>query len=112
MPHISVKKDDPPLELPSLPTVPTNFSDLWNTIKSSASSLISDNQEKVPEIIHKVEEKVVENSQPHQQWSCTNVLNFLIFSHINADQVISMHNNISTLIIILILGKLDKRYGL
>lgn len=36
-----VKKDDPPLELPSLPKLPTSASEVWDSIKSSVSSLIS-----------------------------------------------------------------------
>lgn len=39
--RFSVKKDDPPLELPSLPKIPTSASEVWDSIKSSASSLIS-----------------------------------------------------------------------
>lgn len=39
--RFSVKKDDPPLELPSLPKLPTSASEVWDSIKSSASSLIS-----------------------------------------------------------------------
>jgi len=37
-----VKKDDPPLELPSLPKLPTNFSEAWDSVKSGTSSLFSD----------------------------------------------------------------------
>ncbi|XP_030752523.1 MICOS complex subunit MIC27 isoform X3 [Sitophilus oryzae] len=37
-----VKKDEPPLELPSLPKLPTNVSDLWDSIKNQTSSIFSD----------------------------------------------------------------------
>lgn len=43
----TVKKDDPPLELPSLPKIPSSFSEAWDTIKSTATSFVSD--EKKPE---------------------------------------------------------------
>jgi hypothetical protein len=36
-----VKKDDPPLELPSLPKIPLSFSEAWDTLSKSASSLVS-----------------------------------------------------------------------
>ncbi|KAJ8961230.1 hypothetical protein NQ318_008913 [Aromia moschata] len=42
-----VKKDDPPLELPSLPKLPTSISEAWNSVKSTATSFVSDKEEKV-----------------------------------------------------------------
>ncbi|RZC39133.1 apolipoprotein O-like, partial [Asbolus verrucosus] len=36
-----VKKDDPPLELPSLPKIPSSFSEAWDSVTKSASSLVS-----------------------------------------------------------------------
>ncbi|XP_050309174.1 MICOS complex subunit MIC27 isoform X2 [Anthonomus grandis grandis] len=45
-----VKKDEPPLELPSLPSVPTSFSEAWDKLKTTATSLISDDGSKVEEI--------------------------------------------------------------
>ncbi|XP_018579975.1 MICOS complex subunit MIC27 [Anoplophora glabripennis] len=44
-----VKKDDPPLELPSLPKIPTSFSEAWESVKSTATSFVSD--EKKPELL-------------------------------------------------------------
>ncbi|KAJ8972807.1 hypothetical protein NQ317_009503 [Molorchus minor] len=41
-----VKKDDPPLELPSLPKFPTSISEAWGTVKSTATSFVSDNEQK------------------------------------------------------------------
>lgn len=37
-----MKKDEPPLELPTLPKVPSSLSEAWDSVKSTASSLISD----------------------------------------------------------------------
>ncbi|KAJ8934636.1 hypothetical protein NQ314_013235 [Rhamnusium bicolor] len=42
-----VKKDDPPLELPSLPKIPTTFSEAWDSVKSTATSFVSDKEEKI-----------------------------------------------------------------
>lgn len=36
-----VKKDDPPLELPTLPKLPSSFTEAWDTVTKSASSLVS-----------------------------------------------------------------------
>uniref|UniRef100_A0A6P7FT98 MICOS complex subunit n=1 Tax=Diabrotica virgifera virgifera TaxID=50390 RepID=A0A6P7FT98_DIAVI len=41
-----VKKDDPPLELPSLPKLPTSLDEAWESVKSFVSS---DSSEKTPE---------------------------------------------------------------
>ncbi|XP_076254778.1 MICOS complex subunit 26/27 [Rhynchophorus ferrugineus] len=47
-----VKKDDPPLELP---TLPSNFSEAWDSIKGTASSIFSDKstQQETPVNGHK-----------------------------------------------------------
>ncbi|XP_044266640.1 uncharacterized protein LOC123012652 isoform X1 [Tribolium madens] len=36
-----VKKDDPPLELPTLPKLPSSLTEAWDTVTKSASSLVS-----------------------------------------------------------------------
>lgn len=41
-----VKKEDPPLELPSLPKLPTSLSEAWDSVKSGASSFFSDDSSK------------------------------------------------------------------
>lgn len=52
----TVKKDDPPLELPSLPKLPSSLSEAWDTVKSTATSFVSD--EKKPEPVSAAAEKV------------------------------------------------------
>lgn len=45
-----VKKDDPPLELPSLPKLPTSLSEAWDSAKSGASSFFSDKSSSLDEV--------------------------------------------------------------
>lgn len=59
---ISVKKDDAPLELPSIPSVPKSFSELWESVKSTGSSLLSDKHKTGDHIGKNNENKVFENS--------------------------------------------------
>ncbi|KAG5883148.1 hypothetical protein JTB14_033399 [Gonioctena quinquepunctata] len=47
-----VKKDDPPLELPSLPKIPS-LNEAWESVKSTASSFVSDKEEKSSEQVSK-----------------------------------------------------------
>lgn len=74
--RISVKKDDPPLELPSLPKIPKSLTEVWDSIKSSASSLISDKQEQTEAVLQNIEEKVLfndpESSKPIQTSQVSN----------------------------------------
>ncbi|CAH1115583.1 unnamed protein product [Psylliodes chrysocephalus] len=39
------KKDDPPTELPSLPPFPTSVTELWDSVKTSVTSLVSEKPE-------------------------------------------------------------------
>jgi len=45
-----VKKDDPPLELPSLPKLPTSFSEVWASVKSTASSFVFSDEPSVEQV--------------------------------------------------------------
>lgn len=48
-----VKKDDPVLELPSLPKLPTSFTDAWDSIKTTATSYISDEKQEIKDQVDK-----------------------------------------------------------
>ncbi|CAH1183202.1 unnamed protein product [Phaedon cochleariae] len=54
-----VKKDDPPLELPTLPKLPSSFSEAWRTVTSSLTSFVSDGEE----LQAQTQDQVIENDQ-------------------------------------------------
>ncbi|XP_019762321.2 MICOS complex subunit MIC27 isoform X1 [Dendroctonus ponderosae] len=58
-----VKKDEPPLELPTLPKVPSSLSEAWDSVKTTASSLISD-QPKVEEVKNTASVSIEESLSP------------------------------------------------
>ncbi|XP_056642518.1 MICOS complex subunit MIC27 isoform X1 [Diorhabda sublineata] len=74
-----VKKDDPALDLPSLPKLPTSFTNAWDSIKTTATSFISEGEEQ------NIKDQVIENRVEIEETNVEDPLPIILQSKIFPD---------------------------